>query len=89
MAAGKLTPARRVQKLVHAACRWYSWSRPPSRSRRRTRRRCSLMTVEPALLHFANARQAELRPPPDQSAIASSSNATATRQFAGSPAASS
>jgi transposase, IS5 family len=29
--------ARRVQKSVHAACcRWYSWSRPPRRSRRCT-----------------------------------------------------
>jgi hypothetical protein len=27
--------ARRVRKSVHAA-RWYSWSRPPSRSRRCT-----------------------------------------------------
>jgi transposase len=37
--------ARRVQKLVHAACRWYSWSSPPSRSRRCTRCRSPLMTV--------------------------------------------
>jgi hypothetical protein len=37
--------ARRVQKPVHAACRWYSWSRPPSRSRRCTRWRSPLMTV--------------------------------------------
>jgi hypothetical protein len=37
--------ARRVQKLVHAACRWYSWSRPLSRSRRSTRRWLSLMTT--------------------------------------------
>jgi hypothetical protein len=36
---------RRVQKLVHAACRWYSWSRPLSRSRRSTRRWLSLMTT--------------------------------------------
>ena len=38
---------RRVQKLVHAACRWYSWSRPLSRSRRSTRRWLSLMTIGP------------------------------------------
>ena len=31
-------PRRGVRKYVHAACRWYSWSRPPSRSRRSTRR---------------------------------------------------
>jgi len=40
-----LLPARRVQIFVHAACRWYSWSRPPSRSRRCTRCRSTLMTV--------------------------------------------
>ena len=39
--------ARRVQELVHAACRWYSWSRPLSRSRRSTRRWLSLMTTGP------------------------------------------
>ena len=41
------TLARRVQKRVHAACRWYSWSRPLSRSRRSTRRGLSLMTIGP------------------------------------------
>jgi hypothetical protein len=27
-ASDRMLEARRVQKLVHEACRWYSWSRP-------------------------------------------------------------
>ena len=34
--ANQFLHARRVRKCVHAACRWYSWRSPPSRSHRLT-----------------------------------------------------
>jgi hypothetical protein len=43
---------RRVQKLVHAACRWYSWSSPPRRSRRCTRHCLLLICSSAAMSDF-------------------------------------